>query len=141
MGEQQEEVVFVRALAEGGVDTAGWLFQAATEEKNYQRLLQAHGKATAVNNLPPSHPAHSYRGVWEQLSLRSWPDGLLLLVLNGAWLVVPRTGRKRVLELLHLPHAGVVKTQQAARQLYYWPGMSAAVEDTVKTCDKCIAAL
>ncbi len=141
VGEQQEEAVFVRALAEGSVEAAGWLFQAATEDKDYQRLLQAHGKGTAVSNLPPSHPAHSYRGVWDQLSLRSGPDGLLLLVLDGARLVVPRTARKRVLELIHLPHAGVVKTQQAARQIYYWPGMSAAVEDTVKTCDKCIASL
>ena len=82
-----------------------------------------------MRNLPPDHSAHCYKGVWDQLSTRDGPDGHLLLILDGARIVVPRRARKRILELLHRPHAGVVKTQQAACQLYYWPGMSATVSD------------
>ncbi len=85
-----------------------------------------------MRNLPPDHPAHCYKGVWDQLSTRKDPDGRLLLIMDGARIVVPRLARKRILELLHRPHAGIVKTQQAARQLYYWPGMSAAVSDAVE---------
>ena len=47
----------------------------------------------------------------------------------------------RILELLHRPQAGVVKPQQAARQLYYWSGMSAAVSDNVEKCELCAGAL
>ncbi len=94
-----------------------------------------------MQNLPPDHPAHCYKGVWDQLSTRDSPNILLLLILHWVCIVVPRRARKRILELLHRPHAGVVKTQQAARQLYYWPGMSAAVSDAVEKCELCAAVL
>ncbi len=121
VGEQQEEAVFVQALVEGSIEAGDWLFQAAAEDDNYQLMFYVYGKGTAVNNLPPSHPAHNYRGVWDQLSVRLGSGGLLLLVLDGARIVVPKTERKKVLVLLHLPHA--------------------AVEDAVRACKQCIAAL
>ncbi len=140
-GEQQEEAVFVRALVEGNADAASWLYLEAQEDDDYQKLLGAHLGGTSVRNLPPDHPAHCYKGVWDQLSTTEGPAGRLLLVLDGARIVVPRRARRKILELLHRPHAGVVKTQQAARQLYYWPGMSAAVSDAVEKCELCAAAL
>ncbi len=126
---------------EGEVEAMSWLYLDAQEDNDYQKLLGAHLRGTSVRNLPPDHPAHCYEGVWDQLSTRDDPDGRLLLVLDGARIVVPRRARKRILELLHRPHAGVVKTQQAASQLYYWPGMSAALSDAVEKCELCAAAL
>ena len=87
---------------------------------------------TSVRNLSPDHPAHCYKGVWDQLSTKDGNDGRLLLVLDGERIVVPRRAMKRILELLHWPHAGGVKTQQAARQLYYWPGLRAATVSNTK---------
>ncbi len=141
MGEQHEEAVFVRALEKGDVEAAGWLYLDAKEDDDYQKLLGAHLGGARVQNLPPDHPAHRYKGVWDQLSTRDGPDVLSLLILDGARIVVPRRARRRILELLHLPHAGVAKTLQAAHQLYYWPGMSAAVSDVVEKCKLCAAAL
>ncbi len=69
-------------------------------------------------------PAHCYKGVWDQLSTREGPDGRFQLILDGAHIVVLCRARERILELLHRPDAGVVKTQQAARQLYYCPRLS-----------------
>jgi len=94
-----------------------------------------------IQNLPPSHPAHCYRGVWDQLSVHRDGHGRELLVLDGVRVVVPRGVRPKILDLLHLPHAGLVKTRQSARQLYYWPGMSAAIADKVEGCETCVAAL
>ncbi len=94
-----------------------------------------------MRNLLPDHPAHCYKGVWDQLSTREGPDGRFLLILDGARIVVPGRARKWILELLHRPHAAIVKTQQAARQLYYWPGMSAGVSDAVEKCELCVEAL
>ncbi len=126
---------------EGDVEAAGWLFQDAKEDEDYQRLLGAHLGGAHVRNLTPDHPGHCYKGIWDQLSVRDGPNGLSLLILDGARIVVPRRARCRILELLHRPHAGIVKTQQAARQLYYWPGMSAAISDVVEQCELCAAAL
>ncbi len=51
-GEQQEEAIFVRALAEGGVEAAGWLYLDAKEDDDYQRLLRAHLGGAQVQDLP-----------------------------------------------------------------------------------------
>ncbi len=88
-----------------------------------------------VQNLLPDHLALCYKGVLEQLSMRDGPDGLSLLILDRAWIVVPCRAQRRILELLHRPHTGDIKTQQAARQPYYWPGMSAAISDADDDAD------
>ncbi len=113
----------------------------ALEDDDYQKLLRAHFGGTSVQNLKPDHPFHRYKGVWDQLSTRDGTDGCFLLVLDGACIVVPHRARKRILELLHHLHAGVVKTHQAACQLYYWHGTSVAVSDPVGKCELCAAAL
>ena len=41
-GEQQEEAVFIRALSEGDVEAASWLYLDAQEDDNYQKLLGAY---------------------------------------------------------------------------------------------------
>ncbi len=45
-----------------------------------------------MRNLPPDRPAHCYKGVWDQVSTRGGPERLLLLILEGAHIVVPRPG-------------------------------------------------
>ena len=114
------------------MEAASWLYLDAQEDDNYQKMLGAHLRGTSVRNLTLDHLALFYKGIWNQLSLTDGPDRLFLLILDKA---------RIVLELLHRPHAGVVKTQQAARQLYYWPGISAAVSDAVEKCELCEAAL
>ncbi len=123
------------------MEAALWLYLDAQENDDYQKLLGAHLGGPSLWNLPLDHPAHCYKGVWDQLRTRESPDGHFLLIMDEARIVVPRRARKRNLVLLHRPHTGVVNTQQVARQLYYWPGMSAAVSDAVEKCELCAAAL
>ena len=52
-------------------------------------------------------------------------------------LVVPQACQKKVLELLHLPHLGVVRSKAAARCRYYWPSMNNQVEQLVASCEEC----
>lgn len=52
--------------------------------------------------------------------------------------MVPATMRHRMLELIHQSHLGMVKSKQKAREVLYWPGMSAEVEDMVRKCSKCV---
>ncbi len=120
--EQLEEAVFVRALETGSIEAANWMFQTATEDQDHQLMPYAHGKGKAVRNLSPSYPAHSYRACGtSSASARDPANSCCGSILDGVRIVV------LVLKLLHLPHTGVVKTQQAGRHLYYWPGLSAAV--------------
>ncbi|KAG1714026.1 hypothetical protein GQR58_001873 [Nymphon striatum] len=61
------------------------------------------------------------------------------LVLDGNCVIVPVSMRRYMLELIHMSHLGIVKCKRRARELVYWPGMQAQIEDTVSKCSICQA--
>ncbi len=96
-GEQQEEAVFVRALSEGDVEAASWLYLNAQEDDDYQKLLGAHlggcrcetfrritkliasmgsGTSSARGRAPTGASSSSWMG-----PASSFPAGLA----NGSW--------------------------------------------------------
>ena len=89
--------------------------------------------------LGHAHPAAAYSKVWEELSVSPTETGEEILVYRGDRIVVPVGARPTVLRLLHSGHAGVTKTTQAARQFYYWPGMSKDIDEMVAGCEACQA--
>ena len=78
----------------------------------------------------------AYKNLWPNLSVIDSPGQPPLLSFNDR-IVVPRPAISEVLKRLHLSHQGKVKTSKLARELYYWPGMSSAIENMVKQCDVC----
>jgi hypothetical protein len=61
-------------------------------------------------------------------------DGLLL---KGNKLVVPKSLRPQVLDIIHESHQGIVKSKQPARDRLYWPGMRSQIHDRVFKCQVC----
>jgi len=108
------------------------LHEAAKEDKNYQRIIQAIQDDKQQRILPTGHPAKLYANIWENISILNG-----LLVVNNKQIIIPDSQRKRILELLHIPHCGKAKTKQNARQLYYWPGMSNDIDMIVDKCIPC----
>ena len=77
----------------------------------------------------------SYSGLfWNIRDYLSVEDGL---VLYGSRIVVPKCGRKEVLQALHASHQGMERTKRRARQVVYWPGIDNDIETTVRACDLC----
>lgn len=62
---------------------------------------------------------------------------LLLASENATRVVVPRSLRQQVLELLHEGHWGLVRTKQLARRHCYWEGMSEDIKNLVRGCEPC----
>ena len=58
-------------------------------------------------------------------------------MFKGNKLVVPHALRAQMLDKIHESHQGIVKCKQRARDLLFWPGMSAQIEDRVAKCDTC----
>jgi len=58
-------------------------------------------------------------------------DGLLS---KNHRLAVPKVLRREMLNTTHKSHLSIVKFKSMAREVLYWPGMSAEVEDTVTKC-------
>ena len=63
-------------------------------------------------------------------------DGLLLF---SEKLVVPYSLRSDMLKLLHEGHMGIEKSKARARQIFYWPGINADIENYIKKCKLCEA--
>lgn len=82
---------------------------AANADEEYRRLLRAwkEDKDPKLEDwLSP------YAGIWSRISHL---DGLL--ILDDTRLIVPRSIRPSIIDALHVPHTGVVKSLENARQL------------------------
>ena len=61
------------------------------------------------------------------------------LVMRGMRIVVPASLRKRVLELAHEGHQGIVKTKDRLQSKVWWPNINGMVESQCKKCLGCQA--
>ncbi|XP_041469952.1 uncharacterized protein K02A2.6-like [Lytechinus variegatus] len=82
-------------------------------------------KRDIPNNI---RPYYSFRDELTEI------DGL---IMKGNRLVVPSCLQKDMLDVLHQSHLGIVKIKARARQVLFWPGMSAQIEDKVARCITC----
>ena len=86
------------------------------------------------NNLPTIHPAQAFKSQWEALSTDLTLPHLLL---HHGRIVVPEAAKKEVMKTLHVQHTGESKTLANARQIYFWPGMTADIKFMVASCQEC----
>jgi hypothetical protein len=59
------------------------------------------------------------------------------LVMRGTRIIVPVALRKKMLELGHEGHMGIVGTKKNLRGRVWWPGIDSDVERLVRTCHGC----
>ena len=60
-----------------------------------------------------------------------------LVYLDARRIVLPTPAVAKVLPLLHAGHAGMTKTYEYAKALYYWPGMVNDIRQAVRSCETC----
>jgi hypothetical protein len=58
-------------------------------------------------------------------------------VHNCKRIVISGGARDATLQVLHRSHAGVAKTAEAAKQLYFWPKMNKHIKDMIDACKRC----
>ena len=64
----------------------------------------------------------------------SYIDGL---VMRGNRIVIPKMLRKRILDICHEGHMGIVKTKQLLRSKVWFSGIDKSVESLVSSCLPC----
>lgn len=107
-------------------------FQNATcEDSSLQKL-----KFTALSGWPDSkcEVDSDILPYWNYRDEIGYMDGLLF---KGKKLIVPKSLQREMLNKIHEPHLGIVKTKQRARDVLFWPGLMSQVEDTVSQCSVC----
>lgn len=60
-------------------------------------------------------------------------------VMRGHRLIVPSKYRNRIVDELHKGHLGIKKMKAEARDRFWWPGMSAQIDQCVSACSVCNA--
>ena len=86
-----------------------------------------------VNGTESSLYSRQMKSVFGQLSVDDE-----LVYIDTKRIVLPRKALKEVLRLAHLPHAGITKTYELLRSLYFWPGMYNDVNQLILACGPCV---
>ena len=71
---------------------------------------------------------------WNSRDELTTEDGL---VYKGHRIVIPAAERPSTIKGLHEPHIGIEGTLRRARDIVYWPGITAALKDYMSKCDIC----
>ncbi|XP_063965835.1 uncharacterized protein K02A2.6-like [Lytechinus pictus] len=75
------------------------------------------------------------RQYWEYRELLTVEDEL---ICKDARVIIPKSLRKKMIGKVHgHAHQGIEKTKKLARDIMYWPGMSAQIADIVASCEIC----
>ena len=61
--------------------------------------------------------------------------------VRGSRIVVPKALQRRVVNVSHEGHQGIVKTKQLIRSAVWFPGIDHMTEDVVRSCLPCEAAI
>jgi hypothetical protein len=108
------------------------ILREAAEEEDYKRIIAAVSNGVSTKSIADCHPAAALRSEWDYLSVING-----LVVHDCKRIVIPRGARNATLQVLHRSHAGVAKTAEAARQLYFWPKRKELIKDMIDACEKC----
>jgi hypothetical protein len=108
------------------------ILREAAEEEDYKRIIEAVSNGVSTMSIADCHPAAALRSEWDYLSVING-----LVVHDCKRIVIPRRARNATLQVLHRSHAGVAKTAEAARQLYFWPKMNKHIKDMIDACERC----
>lgn len=60
-----------------------------------------------------------------------------MIVFREAKVVIPQTLRKEMVKRAHEGHMGIEKSKRRARDVMWWPGMGAQIEEAVRRCEVC----
>ena len=74
-----------------------------------------------------------YRTVFDKLSIR-WG-----LVFVDDQIVIPIDLRRRLLDILHFGHSGIMKMMSEAK-IFWWPDMKKDIENKVQDCTACLTS-
>ena len=88
-------------------------------------------KGIQTNKWGKSDALKPYRQIRNELSIKD------SIILKANKIIIPTSLQKRVLNLAHESHQGIVKTKQLLRQKVWWPSIDIDVMNTIKTCHAC----
>lgn len=109
---------------------------ADLKEATKQDHTLQHTKQYILDGWPETRQeCHSSAiNLWNHRDELTMMDGI---IFKGGKIFVPGSLRPVMLEKIHTSHLGMEKCKQRARDIVFWPGMSADIETMVQRCETC----
>lgn len=91
---------------------------------------------TILNGWPSNRSSvpRQAQAYWDSRAELTVVDGI---ILKGNRVTIPPSLKRHMISLIHESHLGMVKSKQRAREVLFWPGMSADIEEAIKNCPQC----
>ena len=105
--------------------------QATAEDPHLRHLKHIISEGWPENRQNCKQEMHEYWNFRDELTVI---DGI---IFKGTKIFIPKALREMMLEKLHIDHLGEEKTQQRARGILFWPGMTMDIQRKVATCRVC----
>ena len=131
--DEEQRCLIARAAEQDNMFT---MAIAGEKDHEYQALKQALQEGRTRKEIQARSDIAAYASVWEQLSILEGREHTLV-IMDGNRVIVPGPARREILQELHRPHCGIIKTYENARQLYHWPGMKNAIAQMTQQCSAC----
>ncbi len=110
--------------------------EAAKACEKYRATVKAIKTYSEAAKVPNANPARCLVKHWDELSLIG-EEGEEVIIINGKVIVVPQKCRKSIIAKIHEAHSGWEKSKTLAQQLYFWPGMTNDIKQSVDNCAQC----
>ena len=126
-----------------GVEVTDKVKEAIKTDPNYQAILEKVGTLNRkdIGKLLKAHPAKELQSIWglvSKVTIGEGEEAVEVILVDNTRLYVPASERTSVLALLHHSHAGINRTTEAAKILFYWHGLKEMVAKMIYNCDICL---
>ena len=105
--------------------------QATANDAHLCRLKHVISEGWPEHRQNCKQEMHEYWNFRDELTVI---DGI---IFKGTKIFIPEALRAMMLDKLHIDHLGEEKTQQRARGIFFWPGMTSDIKQKVATCKIC----
>lgn len=121
----EEYIAYIAQAAPCPGVTIEEIRQATNEDEEMKQIAESMNTGNWPQNLT------NFRNVRDELCV---VEGV---ILRGFRIVIPKPLRKRIIELLHEGHPGILKTVAAAREKAWWPKISEEIKARLEKCAEC----
>ncbi|XP_050517143.1 uncharacterized protein K02A2.6-like [Diabrotica virgifera virgifera] len=102
------------------------------KDKNLKTFLDWYSVGFPKNNT--NIESHELKNLYKLRDNITIQHGILYL---GLKVIVPKSLRREMLDIIHTGHYGINKSKNRARSVLYWPGMSNDIVKVVQSCSIC----
>ena len=130
-----------KRVMEKGVDAKDpmvWkLAETAMEDEEYIRMINDIKNRIKPKDMNESSELKKIEGEIKNLSIHTMENGKQLIVRNGCEVLIPKKGRKEIIEILHQTHLETESMKRLARNKFFWPKFGKDIEQKYNECKEC----